>query len=248
MPTYPIFDSGYRQARQEDSLSTQEPRRDAGVGGPSSPFTPLTIALQGTLQLSHLHIWTEMNVLLHQSSISMSPTRKQDGSGRVIAGTAYSVPSALTLSDSGKDDTVNVPLDMWAPGQGTKVVRGEPLSFTFRVGWLRGTDVLGLAASSNALHPSERGFFSQLLLFVMVAGVGAAVALWWEKCTRSRRGGWKGEGLLGRPASGRSLYGGGSSGVGIGSGARTNGYGGYGMGDGSGGSNGYGGYSSGKRD
>lgn len=60
--------------------------------GPS--YTPLTVALQGTLQKSHLHIWTDMNVLAHKISSVIAPSRKEvrTAPGYVVAGTAYSVP------------------------------------------------------------------------------------------------------------------------------------------------------------
>ncbi|KAF7890206.1 hypothetical protein EAF00_008521 [Botryotinia globosa] len=64
-------------------------------------YVPLTFALSGTLQLSHLHISTHLNVLLH--SVPKHHLRKHD-SGVIDSGVAYSTsplshitgPAALT--------------------------------------------------------------------------------------------------------------------------------------------------------
>ena len=37
---------------------------EEGNQGPS--YTPLTIALQGTLQLSHVHLWADINMIMHR--------------------------------------------------------------------------------------------------------------------------------------------------------------------------------------
>ena len=55
-------------------------------------YVPLIIAITGTLQLSHLHISNNLNVLLHTSPSSRSSSTDPDSEPGVIdAATAYSV-------------------------------------------------------------------------------------------------------------------------------------------------------------
>lgn len=186
-----------------------------------------------------------MNVLVHRRSLSSPGKRKAPG--KVIAGTAYSIPEvefepAVAAADSTSSKEAR---DPWAAGQGSKVVRGEPLTLTFRVGWIEGGDVSELALLSSKAALKKGSFFS-LVLILAAAGSGAMAALWWERRYGGRRGGWKGDGILGAPNPRRGMVGG-VPGVVFGDGARTtgNGYGGYGL-NGNGG--GYGGYSTGKVD
>lgn len=292
MPTTPLTDAGRRQkfTKAEDAAAaaaagaekdeSESESSKASKGGEaavdSPPFTPLTFALQGTLQFSHVHIWTDMNVLLHRSYALQSPSSpkpKDPVSGQVVAGTAYSFPSLEnSSSEDGKKkkknkknknknksknknknmaDVISVPSDPWG-AEGTKVVRGEPLQFQFNVGWIGEDNVLSVTPPRKSTWDIITGLFYKTFIFGMVGGVGAVVALWWDR-TRGKRGGrWDNDGLLGRlPSSGRGLFGrklgGGESNVGLG--LKVNGYGGYGISSGGGGgNNGYGGFSSGKRD
>ncbi|EDN04537.1 predicted protein [Histoplasma mississippiense (nom. inval.)] len=182
--------------------SEEEIPRNNGLSSSASqpPFTPLTIALQGTLQLSHLHIWTDMNVLMHQSAQlstvgSGSSSKKSEKSkkgktkgegkkrdrehnkemdailmfprGQIVAGSAYSMPmvvDATTADDYDVEDWVayvkqqrkerDMLMDPWAAEGGMKVIRGEPLVFTFRVGWVSSGDVLGLVHAEESLSKS----------------------------------------------------------------------------------------------
>lgn len=206
-------------------------------------FTPLTFALQGTLQLSHLHIWSDMNVLVHRRSLS-SPGKKK-APGKVIAGTAYSIPEVELETVDVDSASSKETRDPWAAGQGAKVVRGEPLTLTFRVGWIEGGDVSELASLSSKTALKKGSFFS-LVFILAAAGAGAMAALWWERRYGWKRGGWKGDGLLGGPNSRRGVVGG-VPGVVFGEGNKPtgNGYGGYGL---NGNGSGYGGYLSGKVD
>ncbi|KAJ5915217.1 hypothetical protein N7454_011112 [Penicillium verhagenii] len=260
------------------------------------PFTPITIALQGTLQLSHLHIWSDMNMLMHDiasdpaAQPQLSPAKgNQRGSqsgqpGYVIAGTAYSTPEFEVKVKNVVLDEDEEPVavaqgarEPWTLGHGAKVIRGEPLTFSFHVAWLEGGAGIGWpersktesflgfalddATGSGAVSrgSGSGSFFSRMLFFVMAASVGALVALYWERNGQSFRGkaGWRGDGILGAPPS----RGTGSS-VTFGNGGRNNGYGGYsastttgaganGNGNGNGNGSGYGGYGgfpTGKRD
>ncbi|RAL11697.1 uncharacterized protein BO97DRAFT_470870 [Aspergillus homomorphus CBS 101889] len=281
VPTAPL--AQHLLSTPETDADEPAASNDIDTDGPS--YTPLTFALQGTLQRSHLHIWTDMNLLVHNIAAKLSPQRrkKKKGKGKaaagyVVAGTAYSVPEFDVIiqkqmqqkhtSDEEKAASAAVAVaakDPWTAGHGTKVIRGEPLTFSFHVSWVEGGRGIGWPASglrsvgagSGGEGEGGTGFFSRLLFFVMAAGVGAVVALYWE-----RNGGSLGmrrrrdEGILGVSASSRGKTGNGAVGITYGNGGRMNGYGGYSSagtgataGDGAGGVYGYGGYTgSGKRD
>ena len=185
IPSYPLSSS---PSNKKDASSIAD-------ASPSTQWTPLTFALQGTLQLSHIHLHTSINVLLHSSP-----------SNSLIAGTAYSLPNITTETPS---------------PEGSKVIRGEPLTFTFNIGWIDGTVLPGMMGRPlPRVRDHGIGFFF-LCVFACLAsaGVGGIAVMQFER--RKWNKGKAMDGLLGANT------------------ARTNGYSGYG---------GYGGYSSGKRD
>ncbi|KAK2816019.1 hypothetical protein FQN49_008064 [Arthroderma sp. PD_2] len=252
IPTAPLAGSHTKSKPGKDDKDTNG---DEG-GLSATPFTPMTIALQGTLQYSHLHMWTDMNVLFHRSTTIPSKDAKPSKhrtNGQVVAGSAYSFPLSVKKDKEGKlDSTIPVPMDPWAAGKGNKIVRGEPLTFTFKVGWVDENDVLSFSAHQAGAWGSFVSMLWRAGMFIMAGGVGAIVAIWWDRTIGSRRKGgrWDGDGLLGSlPNSTRGLFGsrriGNASGS-IGTSASMNGYGGYGLN--TGGSHGYSGFSSGKRD
>jgi hypothetical protein len=242
-----------------------------GSQGPS--YTPLTIALQGTLQLSHIHLWTDVNVIMHRVGADDIPdlltsikekSKKGKSSGYVVAGTAYSLPelggplhqdtnnkegkgkhakearekhAALVLKDA---------RNPWGAGHGTKVIRGEPLKFAFRVSWVTGSERLGWTRtgssfasvdfSSSLISGQSGGTFSSLFIFIFAAMLGAIAALFYERVlARSSRGRygagryWKGDGILGRPLHNSQAFSHARNGSGViyGSSGRANGYGGF---------------------
>jgi hypothetical protein len=81
------------------------------LGSQSSLYTPLVVALSGTLQLSHLHVGNNVNLLLHAAPKSTSP-------GTIDAATAYSVSSHT---------------------RNTKITIGDPLPLSFAVRWYPST-------------------------------------------------------------------------------------------------------------
>jgi hypothetical protein len=174
------------------------------VGSASSdPWSPLTIALQGSLQHSHLHLHTTINVLFHTSADSNTPSH-------LIAAAAYSLPN-LT--------------DPMLPLEGTKVIRTEPLSFTFEVGWIDGAILPGMVGRP-VIGVKDHGLgFSLLTFFALAAsaGVGAMGMMIWER----RKSGRSMNGLLPTVGGARGMSGGGN-GTGYG------GYGGYATGYGPG--------------
>ncbi|KAJ9664552.1 hypothetical protein H2198_000203 [Neophaeococcomyces mojaviensis] len=225
IPSYPLS--------AEDALASATTLNDPGAAAvaDSEKWTPLTIALQGTLQLSHLHLHTNINVLFHtftdaQDSISLSKKERlaildHETPSHIIASTAYSLP-----------DPAQVP-------EGTKILRNEPLTFTFNIGWIPGAILPGMvSADTGKLYvplgvTDHRVGFSLLSFFAIAgsAGVGALGMLVYER----RKSGRSMNGLLGGNVG--NGYATGSTAA---RGSGHSGYGGYG---------GYGGYSGpGKRD
>lgn len=268
VPTAPLQASAQTHAAKGTEKSGEADTLSAlADNGP--PFTPLTIALQGTLQRSHLHIWTDMNVVMHNMASDAAAEQKTNNGGQsgepgfVVGGTAYSTPEFDNTGKVTKLDEDEEPVALaqaarepWTAGHGTKVVRGEPLTFSFHVAWLEGGDSIGWPARpathswlalATGTGKSSGSFFSKCVLFIMAASVGALAGLYWERRGGRRRSPWHGDGLLG----GTAAHGMGGS-VSYGNGGKANGYGGYsGAGSGNGNGNGVGsGYSfpSGKRD
>ncbi|KFA78693.1 hypothetical protein S40288_01655 [Stachybotrys chartarum IBT 40288] len=103
-------------------LSCRIPSRPAphieivGEKLPEQEYIPLVFALAGTLQLSHMHISTHLNVLLH--SIPKHHTRPHD-SGVLDSGIAYSTS----------------PLSHMEGSHTQKLVIGDPLPLSFSVRW-----------------------------------------------------------------------------------------------------------------
>lgn len=239
-----------------------------GENGP--PYTPITFALQGTLQKSHLHIWTDMNVLAHNipQLPDGSKRSKKEPKGYMVAGTAYSVPEFeySLLQDQGKgkdkgngkarDDgeeektdeekeasaVAEAAREPWTAGHGTKAIRGEPLTFSFHVSWIEGGR--GIGWPGRDLY-AKTGFFSNAGPFTRLLSyvlVAMMGMLYAQHRERIRNFGRR------RPWQGDGILGvppvgKRAVGVSFGNGGKTNGYGGY-----SAGSGGYGGFSSGKRD
>lgn len=283
VPTAPLTPSVPPTSEQDSKDKEREDGTDISVLDNGEPaYTPLTFALQGTLQRSHLHIWTDMNVLVHnipsrpKSSASKKSKQKSQKAapGYVVAGTAYSIPefdaagslenqkkSSSSSSEKEKETALAISeaaRDPWTAGHGTKVIRGEPLTFTFHVHWVEGGRGIGWPSGSTSLIPSSASsqessgsgvgtFFSRLFFFGLAGSVGAMAALYWERNGGRRHGGWRGDGILGVPPS--SSRGKGPAGIVYGNVGRMNGYGGFSSAGGSSGtgSTGYG-FASGKRD
>ncbi|KAK1752015.1 hypothetical protein QBC47DRAFT_389457 [Echria macrotheca] len=87
-----------------------------GEAPPRTEYIPLVFALAGTLQLSHMHISTHMNVLLH--STPKHHIHPHD-SGVLDSATAYST-SPLTHMEGGAT---------------RRLVIGDPLPLSFSVRW-----------------------------------------------------------------------------------------------------------------
>lgn len=192
VPSYPL-------SQKELGIASTLPGVD-GTGTEKDQWTPFTIALQGTLQLSHLHLHTHINVLFHISPEPESPAETVQS--HLIASTAYSLPNTSSST----------------PLEGTKIVRNEPMVLTFNVGWVDGAVLPGmvgrpvLGIKDHSVGLSLLGFFA----IAASAGVGAMAMLVYER-RKSGRSGVYGNGLLG-----------GNVGNGVARTSGYGGYGGYG--------------------
>ncbi|KAJ5966248.1 hypothetical protein N7481_012962 [Penicillium waksmanii] len=194
VPTAPLTHSSAFSKNDPDSSDSEtntnevESNSLSALNDNGPPFTPITIALQGTLQKSHLHIWTDMNMLMH--NMASDPAAQDDTSnaqtrqpGYTVAGTAYSTPefeAALAKIQLDEDDKAvalaQAAREPWTPGHGTKVVRGEPLTFSFHVAWVEGGAGIGWPDRPEAysfLGPGGRivveggsGFFASAFSFL----------------------------------------------------------------------------------
>ncbi|CAI6337681.1 unnamed protein product [Periconia digitata] len=94
IPSAPLPPSVLEHEYRIADTATQE----GALGTQSSLYTPLIIALSGTLQRSHLHIGNSLNLLVHAAPKHVAP-------GTVDAAIAYSVSShvrneKITIGDS----------------------------------------------------------------------------------------------------------------------------------------------------
>lgn len=92
MPTKPLPPSALKEEFEKGTEDTTD-----GQGSLSEIYTPMIVALTGTLQLSHLHVSTSLNVLLHAAPKSTAP-------GTIAAATAYSIsrdpPTRIVIGDA----------------------------------------------------------------------------------------------------------------------------------------------------
>ncbi|KAH8728977.1 hypothetical protein GQ44DRAFT_701387 [Phaeosphaeriaceae sp. PMI808] len=107
IPSQPLPPSVLEREYRVSDESTQE----GAMGTQSTLYTPLIVALSGTLQLSHLHVGNYLNLLVHAAPKSVSP-------GTVDAATAYSVSSHT---------------------RNTKITIGDALPLSFSVRWYPST-------------------------------------------------------------------------------------------------------------
>lgn len=106
--------SGSSSPPKDAEYTVSDPTAQTGaMGTESTLYTPLIIALAGTLQLSHLHISNHLNLLVHAAPKSIAP-------GTIDAAAAYSI-SAHTKQ--------------------TRISIGDSLSLHFSVRWYPSTSL-----------------------------------------------------------------------------------------------------------
>ncbi|KAL8709305.1 MAG: hypothetical protein Q9220_005898 [cf. Caloplaca sp. 1 TL-2023] len=118
-------------------------------GNTAEDHIPLIFALAGTLQYSHLHINTRMNVVLHTSP----DLAKEEAD--VLAATAYSVPSLSRNS--------------------TKIVIGDPLALQLNVRWYTSPSLPPSTTRLSGLGGHVH--FSTVVYCLLSAGGGVAASL-----------------------------------------------------------------------
>ncbi|KAF2242944.1 hypothetical protein BU26DRAFT_581933 [Trematosphaeria pertusa] len=107
IPSKPLPPSVLEHEYRVSDESTQE----GALGTQSTLYTPLVVALAGTLQLSHLHVGNYLNLLVHAAPKSVSP-------GTIDAAAAYSISSHT---------------------RNTRVTIGDSLALSFSVRWYPST-------------------------------------------------------------------------------------------------------------
>jgi hypothetical protein len=192
VPSYPLD--------QEELGITSSIPDAGGAGADKDLWTPFTIALQGTLQLSHLHLHTNINALFHTSQDPES-AKATSLQSYLIASTAYSLPNTSSS----------------VPVEGSKIVRNEPVVLTFNVGWIDGAVLPGMVGRPVMKVTDHSVGFSLLSFFALAAsaGVGAMAMLVYERRKSGRIGNYS-NGILG-----------GNVGNGMPRTSRYGGYGGY---------------------
>ncbi|EMC93493.1 hypothetical protein BAUCODRAFT_57931, partial [Baudoinia panamericana UAMH 10762] len=92
IPTKPLPPAALKDEFEAGTKDSTE-----GQGALSEVYTPMIVALTGTLQLSHLHVSTSLNVLVHA-------VPKRISQGTIAAATAYSIsrepPTRIVIGDS----------------------------------------------------------------------------------------------------------------------------------------------------
>ncbi|KAI8931296.1 hypothetical protein NX059_011639 [Plenodomus lindquistii] len=210
IPSRPLPPSVLENEFRVSEESTQE----GAMGSQSSLYTPLVIALSGTLQLSHLHVGNSVNLLVHAGEKVAS---SKGGGGSIDAATAYSVASHT---------------------RNTKITIGDPLSLAFSVRWYPSTTLPpgwsgygGHIYTSTLIYCLLSALASAAICVVYFRGVELPRRL--KRYAGERMGGAGGGGRFGGGsgyglpvANGRSGGMGGGSGYGLGG----YGYGGGGIG------------------
>jgi hypothetical protein len=169
------------------------------LGTDSDRFVPFTLALAGTLQLSHLHVGNEMNVLVHTARPKNGGSKTR---GLVDSAAAYSVSAAT---------------------RNTRVIIGDDLTFVFRVGWYDGTALPGARGASGSGGGGGGGTFFACLVS---AAVGAGLCYLWLRgmdVPKSMRAGLGVDHIGMRRETGLPKYNG--YGYGVGTAPQENGYG-----------------------
>ena len=130
-------------------------------------YIPLIFALAGTLQLSHLHVSSNLNVVFHTSFPRNRKEKEQrkenrrkglieEDEGAILAATAYSTPSLTSSS--------------------TRIIIGDPLNLRLNVHWYASPDLPASTTATSYLL-GEHVHFSTLAYCLLSAGGGAMGAL-----------------------------------------------------------------------
>ncbi|KIW05984.1 uncharacterized protein PV09_03168 [Verruconis gallopava] len=193
VPTNPSAGTGIPRAHISGKA------RQGGLGQEEEGYTPLVMALSGQLQLSHLHLANELNLVVHTA---LPAENKKSSLGSIDSASAYSV----------------------SPGtKNTKLIIGDAVTLTFHTRWYSGSYL----PMTNSIQ--KHGFWSTLSYCIFAAGASAAICIaYFRGVDLPRRLRWHGIEKLGaRRENGLPKYNGyGYTGPTNGT---VNGYGGYGL-------------------
>ncbi|KAF1813242.1 hypothetical protein P152DRAFT_513504 [Eremomyces bilateralis CBS 781.70] len=151
-------------------------RPNTGIGADDPLYTPLLVALTGTLQLSHLHVSNHLNLIVHTAHGALSPStspppntntpqrRKGAKDGLITAATAYSSPP-FPHTDSSN----------------AKLVIGDELTLRFTVRWYGG------ALPVDGASGTRVSWAGCLYYLAVGAGFGGGVVFAWLR--RGKRAG-----------------------------------------------------------
>jgi hypothetical protein len=108
------------------------PSEVLGVDAPPDVYVPLVFALAGTLELSHVHVATRLNVLVHAAPHHGVAAHRWHDAGVLDSAVAYSTGTLSRMDKTGRE----------AVGAGEmhtqRVIIGDPLALTLSVRWLPG--------------------------------------------------------------------------------------------------------------
>ncbi|KAL9102651.1 MAG: hypothetical protein Q9163_002237 [Psora crenata] len=124
---------------------------NAAASQPASPadtYIPLIFALSGTLQLSHLHVNSKLNVLMHTSP------DLEGMEADILAASAYSSPSVASTS--------------------TRVVIGDPLALQLSVRWYSSPSLPPSTTATAGLGGHVH--FSTFIYCLLSCGAGVAAS------------------------------------------------------------------------
>lgn len=150
IPTRPLPSSSSDNSYSVDTKTTQS----GAMGSQSTLYTPLVIALTGTLQLSHLHISNHLNLLLH-TAVAETAVKGTTKGHTITSAAAYSInPQKLS----------------------TRIVIGSSLPLRFNVRWYTSS-----ALPAGFTGYGGHVYRSTILYCVLSACAGAAVMWAWFK-------------------------------------------------------------------
>lgn len=137
-------------------------------------YVPLIFALAGQLQLSHLHVSSKMNILLH--SVPKHHLQKHD-SGIIDSGAAYSTSPLASITPNPEATYHNLP-DLV---HNQKLVIGENLKLQFDVRWFPSPN---LPETNGKYEWNGMGSYVQIsrLLYIMIGlGIGILGTHIWKR-------------------------------------------------------------------
>jgi len=129
--------------------------KTGALGSENTAYTPLVIALSGTLQLSHLHVANKLNVLIH---IEPKPSKKGGFSAGGLGPRTGDIISAAAYST-------------YPTTQQPKVVIGDSLTLQLFPRWYSG---IALPITSSSGH---HNFWSTLSYCALSALMSAAICV-----------------------------------------------------------------------